>query len=395
LQFNRRPKGDSVFLKTGIVTAAARLNNEYLSGNMSMARCANCTISLKSNAVIGGMGILKGGEEICQHCWHAILRLDTSKGPVLKHLSLEDVVYKLSGFKKSIHRKLLEAKLISGDSDRIVPGEQQSQVPANPDNEKNKQENCAHCLKSLQHNSVFLGLGKLKSGELVCEECWLFLCRLESSMSNRLKEFSLADVRKIFDVVHNRYIPEEQEATAEGGYELAVYDVSPTAVEMTETGDSVTDGVLPITAEITEPLTETMLPDPVTASSSLEARLSAIGVTRKSYPELWLVERLEEELETVLAEDEKPVAVIKGTYGKEHAALVATNLQFILLSKKTFGGAAAEAYDLDWIQAVEHTVTGGLADVSFSLSSTTLKLTDVEARRAVPFCESVKPLLNP
>lgn len=342
---------------------------------MKMSRCANCTISLKYNTVIGSMGILKSGEEICQQCWHAVLRLDKSKGPEMKHYTLEDVVFKLSAFKKSIHRKLFEAKLICGDSDRIVPGEPLSQAPTDADNEKKEQENCAHCLKSLKHNTVFLGLGKLKSGELVCEECWLFLCRLESSMSNRLKEFTLADVRKIFDVVHNRYITAEPEVMTEEEPEPAV------------------NGIPPITPDITEPVTETKPADPGLLTKRIEARLAAIGVTQKSYPELWLVERLEEELETVLGEDEKPVAVLKGTYAKEHAALVATNLQFILLSKKTFGGAAAEAYDLDWIRSVENTVVGGLADVSFSLSSNTLKLTEVETGRAVSFCESVKALL--
>lgn len=321
----------------------------------------------------------------------------------MNFFTLEDIVFKLSGFKKSIHRKLLEAKLISGDSDRIVPGEQLSQAPTDLDKGKKEQENCAHCLKSLKHNTVFLRLGKLKSGEEVCEECWLFLCRLESSMSNRLKEFTLADVNKIFDVANNRYVPAEPETMTEEGLEPAVYDIQEGAFEMTEitSGDaeplpeSVADRVPQTTAEITEPVTETELPDTGIATKRIKARLAAIGVTQKSYSELWLVERLEEELETVLGEDEKPLAILKGTYAKEHAALVATNLQFILLSKKTFGGAVAEAYDLDWIQSVENTVVGGLADVSFSLSSSTLKLTDVETRRAISFCESVKPLLRP
>lgn len=360
-----------------------------------MDRCANCAISLKSNAVAGNMGMLKSGEEICQQCWHAVLRLDKSKGPEMTYFSLEDIVYKLSSFKKSVHRKLLEAKLISGESDRIIPGEQENPVQTDANYEPKEQENCAHCLKSLKQNTVFLGLGKLKSGELVCEECWLFLCRLEPGMSNRLKEFSLRDVKKIFDVVHSRYIPSEPETTTDERPEPVVYDVSQTTDETAESPEPVTNNFVQPTSEIMEPAAETKLPEADHETKRFEARLAAIGITRESYPELWLVERLAEELETVLAEEEKPVAVIKGMYAEEHAALIATNLQFILLSKKTFGGATVEVYDLDWIRSLEHTVVGALADVSFSLSSATLTLTHVETRRAALFCDRMRPLLSP
>jgi hypothetical protein len=87
-----------------------------------MARCANCSRHLGTNKVIWDRGKLKSGDEICGKCWNALVEMDFSLEQKVKDMNPEDVVYKLSSFKKSPYRKLFDAKLLSEENDRIVAG---------------------------------------------------------------------------------------------------------------------------------------------------------------------------------------------------------------------------------------------------------------------------------
>lgn len=364
-----------------------------------MARCGNCSRSLKMNRVIWDGGKLTSGEEICGKCWNTIVEMDFSLGQKIKKMTLDEVVYLLSGFKKSVYRKLYDAKLLPEENDKIVSGVQpQEEEHTNSAGGHTNPDNCAQCLKSLEGNKIFLGLGKLKTGEQVCEDCWLFLSRVDSSMSNRLKEFRLAEVNRIFALVQSRSSRKEIEAMAVEKPEPAVNDVSQTADE-TESDETekvpepLADVVSKTLYAMPEPETETKFPEVNTFANRSEALLAAIGITRSSYPELWSVNELEE-LQTVLSEEEQILSALKGTYGLEPAVLVATNDRFILLSKKTFGGDVAEVYKLSWILSVDHLVIGTLAEVSFSLSSNVIRLTEVEAKCAALFCNAVEPFMG-
>jgi hypothetical protein len=362
-----------------------------------MVRCGNCSRSLKMNGVIWGGGKLALGDEICGKCWNTIVESDFSLGQKIKKMTLDEIVYMLSGFKKSVYRKLYDAKLLSEENDKIVAGVYQEEEQDSTGGHTNP-DNCAQCLKSLEGNKIFLGLGKLTTGEQICEDCWLFLSRLDSSMSNRLKEFRLAEVKKIFSLTQSRSSRREIEAMAQESAEPAANDVSQTSDE-TESGETekapepVTEVISKTLYAMPEAEPETKLPEVNTFANRSEALLAAVGITRSSYPELWSVKELEE-LENVLTEEEKILSALKGTYGLEPAVLVATNERFILLSKKTFGGDVAEVYKLSWILSVEHLAIATLSDVSFSLSSNTIRLTDVETKRAVLFCDTLKPLLG-
>jgi hypothetical protein len=359
-----------------------------------MARCGNCSRSLKMNKVIWDGGKLTSGEEICGKCWNTMVEMDFSLGQKIKKMTLEEVVYMLSSFKKSVYRKLFDAKLLSEENDRIVSGVQpQEGEHTNPGGGHKKPDDCAQCLKSLEGNKIFLGLGKLKTGEQVCEDCWLFLSRLDSSMSNRLKEFTLPEVKKIFSLVQSRSSRKEIEAMTEERPEPVVNDVSQTTNETEKVPQPLADVITKTLYAMPEPEPETKLPEVNTVTNRSEARLAAIGITRSSYPELWSVKELEE-LQNVLSVEEKILSALKGTYGLEAAVLVATNDRFILLSKKTFGGDVAEVYKLSWILSVDHLVIGTLSDVSFSLSSNVIRLTDVETKHAALFCDTLKPLLG-
>jgi hypothetical protein len=359
-----------------------------------MARCGNCSRSLKMNKVIWDGGKLTSGEEICGKCWNTIVEMDFSLGEKIKKMTLDEVVYLLSSFKKSVYRKLYDAKLLPEENDKIVAGTQPQETEhANSDGGHTNPDNCAQCLKSLEGNKIFLGLGKLKTGEQVCEDCWLFLSRLDSSMSNRLKEFRLAEVKKIFSLVQSRSSRKEIEAMTEEKPEPAVNDVSQTTDETENVQEPVADVVAKTIYAMPEPEPETKQPEVNTFANRSEALLAAIGITRSSYPELWSVNELEE-LQAVLSEEEKILSALKGTYGLEAAVLVATNDRFILLSKKTFGGDVAEVYKLSWILSVDHLVIGTLSDVSFSLSSNVIRLTDVETKHAAMFCDAVEPFMS-
>lgn len=433
-----------------------------------MSLCSNCFRSFKMNSVIFDGGKLKSGGEICSKCWGALVDLDYSLGQKVKDMSLEDFVYTLSSFKKTAHQKLYDAGLLSGENGRLIPGKgidslEQNSAASNP----GEKQDCVRCLKILKGNKAFLGMGKLKSGEEICEDCWIVLSRLDSSIDSRMKEFSPADVKFIYDVIENRYIPAEPlsakekktEAPAEKTPEEAaetcplcldaltannevawglskmksgeklclscwqkvskidpwvgnhmkqrsleeikkMMGLEPTAAAPAEietltekTPEPVAEELSQSTSEINEPAAETKVPDVTTVTNRSEARLAAIGITRNSYPELWSVKELQE-LTTLLTEEENILAALKGTYGKEPAALIATSERFILLSKKTFGGDVAEVYKLSWVLSVESVVVGTLSDVTFSLSSTTIKVMDVESERAVSFCNTIKPLLS-
>lgn len=260
---------------------------------MELKRCANCAIDLKTNSVILDLGFLKSGEEICQYCWKAMLKLDGSKGPKMNRFTLEELIYKLSSFKKSIYQKELEAALLSEEN-------KEAAIPDNPQQES--------------------------------------------------------------PVENTSYLP-----------------------------DNNTQETTPATQE---PATEHSIPEENAVTSRSEARLAAVGITRSSYPELWQVKELED-LAKVLTEKEKVVSALKGTYGLEPSALIATNGRFILLSKSQSGGDTAEVYELSWILSLESTVVGAVSDVTFRLSSNTITLMDADRERAVSFCDTVRPLLNP
>ncbi len=362
-----------------------------------MARCGNCSRSLKMNRVIWDGGKLTSGEEICAKCWNTIVEMDFSLGQKIKKMTMEEVVYMLSSFKKTIYRKLYDAKLLSEENDKIVSGVYQ-ETEHNSTGGHTNPDNCAQCLKSLEGNKIFLGLGKLKTGEQICEDCWLFLSRVDSSMSNRLKEFRLAEVKKIFSLTQSRSSRKEIEAMAQENPEPPVNDVSQTSDE-TESDETekvqepVTNVIAKTLYAMPEPESETKLPEVNTFANRSEALLAAVGITRSFYPELWSVKELEA-LQTVLTEEEQILSALKGTYGLEPAVLVATSERFILLSKKTFGGDVAEVYKLSWILSVDHLAIAALSDVSFSLSSNTIRLTDVETKHAMLFCDTLKPLLG-
>lgn len=341
-----------------------------------MSLCANCFRSFKMNSVVFGGGQLKSGGEICSKCWAALIDMDYALGQKVKDMSLEDFVYKLSSFKKTVHHKLYETGLLSEENGRLIPGKGIGRAGQNSTaaNSGEKQEDCVQCLKSLKGNKAFLGMGKLKTGQEICEDCWIVLSRLDGSINSRMQEFSPADVKLLFDVIENRYPPAETETLTEKTPEPVAEDLSQPK------------------SELTKPITETKAPDVNAVTNRSEARLAAIGITRNSYPELWSVKELDE-LTTLLTEEEHILAALKGTYGKEPAALVATGERFILLSKKAFGGDVAEVYKLSWILSVESTVVGALSDVTFSLSSNTIKLMDADRERAAAFCDTIKPLL--
>lgn len=335
--------------------------------------------------MIWGLGKLGSGEEICSKCWGFITDMEANKGPDMKRFTLDDIIYKLSAFKKSIHQKALEAEMLSKEQDiLIIPSEQDTstteQTPSEhteDQTEKQDHDSCGCCRKGLTRaNKVIWGMGKLKSGELICQDCWKAMIDLDGSVGVRMKEFTAADVRKILGITTIQSFAPQQEP------ESRMDIVSP----------PVEDHVSETTAVITEPAIETQVPDVI--SDFNRAPLENIGITRVSYPGLWLVEKLEEELEKQLTEGEKIVAALKGTYGKEHAALIATNQRFMLISKKVFGGETTEVYHLSWILSVESFQAEELSDVVFNLSSNTIKVLDVENARAISFCDTVKPLLN-
>lgn len=340
-----------------------------------MVRCANCSISLKTHKVIWGLGKLASGEEICSECWRRITDMEADKGPDMKRLTLEDVIYKLSAFKKSAHQKALEAEMLSREEDVLIPPADQErlitdQAPEHPENHTESQDldSCTCCRKPLTRaNKVIWGMGKLKTGELICKDCWQAMIDLDGSVGVRMKEFTPADVRKILGIVPTQNLAPHQEPESNS-------DIGLPPVE---------EPVSQTTAIITEPVT-----------SFSQTALESSGITRSSYPALWLVETLEEELERQLTGGEKILAALKGTYGKEHAALIATDQRFILISKKVFGGATTEVYQLGWIRSVERFPSGALSNVAFSLSSNTITVLDVENGPAIFFCDAVRALLN-
>ncbi|MGV2479951.1 UNVERIFIED_CONTAM: hypothetical protein IGO34_24400, partial [Salmonella enterica subsp. enterica serovar Weltevreden] len=140
-----------------------------------------------------------------------------------------------------------------------------------------------------------------------------------------MKNFTAEEIKKLLKITDP---PAQSESSPQSEEEMVTE----------EKPELLTDPLPPVQPAITEPANERKVTDHPPVTNRIEARLAAIGITHVSYPELWQVQDLEAELEAVLGEEERFVAVVKGTYGKEHAALIATNRQLILISKKVFGG---------------------------------------------------------
>lgn len=318
--------------------------------------------------MIWGNGELKSGEEICSVCWRAMTDLDASKGPSMKRFTLEDVIYKLSSFKKSVHQKALET---AGTIQAVT--------------EKRKTESaeiCPVCDIEITHgNKALWGSSKLKTGEKTCLNCWIAVSEIDRAVGRNMKNFTVEEIKKLLKITNP---PAQSEPSLQTEVETPEEELP----------EQFADQLSPAEPAITESVTENKVPDNPPVTNRTEARLAAIGLIRTSYPELWQVQNLESELEAVLGEDEVFVAGVKGTYGKEHAALIATNRQLILISKKVFGGAATDVYDLRWVLSVDLFTAGNLSDVAFTLSANTIKVLDVVSDRAVTFKDGVKPLLS-
>lgn len=294
--------------------------------------------------------------------------LDASKGPSMKRFTLEDVIYKLSSFKKSVHQKALET---AGTIQAVT--------------EKRKTDSaeiCPVCDSEIIHgNKALWGSSKLKTGEKTCLNCWIAVSEIDRAVGRNMKNFTVEEIKKLLKITNP---PPQSEPSIQADEETPAEEVP----------ELLTDPLPPVQPAITEPATENKVTDHPPVTNRIDARLAAIGLTPTSYPGLWLAHDLESELQAVLGEEETIVAAVKGSYGKEHAALIATNRQLILISKKVFGGAATDVYDLLWVLSIELFNSGALSDVSFTLSANTIKVLDVSSDRATAFTDAVKPLLS-